>query len=188
MIYETFVCRQSHRTKDHTLINVAAEDNRHLNITFEKLFLKSALMPIIFFYYIFYFKIILQFLFLFSNGCISLYPFIWFDRSKRNESNHYSPYFTGEVRELQHCAFLWRLCVRPCKHTYTLHTCALKSSYLSPETCSNDIGGSSSSKTMLTGLYPTVCLLFHSLTDTLLQHRLIGHKSVFILTPSNALY
>ncbi len=33
MIYETFVCRQSHRTKDRTLINVAAENNRHLNIT-----------------------------------------------------------------------------------------------------------------------------------------------------------
>ncbi len=33
VIYETFVCRQSHRTKDHTLINVAAENNRHLNIT-----------------------------------------------------------------------------------------------------------------------------------------------------------
>ncbi len=33
VIYETFVCRQSHRTKDRTLINVAAENNRHLNIT-----------------------------------------------------------------------------------------------------------------------------------------------------------
>ncbi len=33
MIYETFVCRQSHRTKDRTLINVAAENNRHFNIT-----------------------------------------------------------------------------------------------------------------------------------------------------------
>ncbi len=33
MICETFVCRKSHRTKDHTLINVAAENNRHLNIT-----------------------------------------------------------------------------------------------------------------------------------------------------------
>ncbi len=32
VIYETFVCRQSHRTKDRTLINVAAENNRHLNI------------------------------------------------------------------------------------------------------------------------------------------------------------
>ncbi len=29
VIYETFVCHQSHRT----LINVAAENNRHLNIT-----------------------------------------------------------------------------------------------------------------------------------------------------------
>ncbi len=33
VIYETFVCRQSHRTKDRTLINVAAENNRRLNIT-----------------------------------------------------------------------------------------------------------------------------------------------------------
>lgn len=33
VIYETIVCRQSHRTKDRTLINVAAENNRHLNIT-----------------------------------------------------------------------------------------------------------------------------------------------------------
>ncbi len=33
VIYETFVCRQSHRTKDLTLINVAAENNRNLNIT-----------------------------------------------------------------------------------------------------------------------------------------------------------
>ncbi len=33
VIYETFVCRQSHRTKDRTLINVAAENNRNLNIT-----------------------------------------------------------------------------------------------------------------------------------------------------------
>ncbi len=33
VIYETFVCRQSHRTKDRTLINVAAENNSHLNIT-----------------------------------------------------------------------------------------------------------------------------------------------------------
>ncbi len=33
MIYETFVCRQSHRTKDRTLINMAAENNCHLNIT-----------------------------------------------------------------------------------------------------------------------------------------------------------
>ncbi len=33
VIYETFVCRQSHHTKDRTLINVAAENNRHLNIT-----------------------------------------------------------------------------------------------------------------------------------------------------------
>ncbi len=33
VIYETFVCCQSHRTKDRTLINVAAENNRHLNIT-----------------------------------------------------------------------------------------------------------------------------------------------------------
>ncbi len=33
VIYETFVCRQSHRMKDRTLINVAAENNRHLNIT-----------------------------------------------------------------------------------------------------------------------------------------------------------
>ncbi len=36
VIYETFVCRQSHRTKDRTLINVAAENNRHLNITPQK--------------------------------------------------------------------------------------------------------------------------------------------------------
>ncbi len=33
VIYETFVCRQSHRMKDRTLINVAEENNRHLNIT-----------------------------------------------------------------------------------------------------------------------------------------------------------
>ncbi len=33
MIHETFVCRQSHRMNDRTLINVAAENNRHLNIT-----------------------------------------------------------------------------------------------------------------------------------------------------------
>ncbi len=33
VIYETFVWRQSHRTKDRTLINVAAENNRRLNIT-----------------------------------------------------------------------------------------------------------------------------------------------------------
>ncbi len=32
VIYETFVCRQSHRMKDRTWINVAAENNRHLNI------------------------------------------------------------------------------------------------------------------------------------------------------------
>ncbi len=32
-VYETFVCCQSHCTKDHTLINVTAENNRHLNIT-----------------------------------------------------------------------------------------------------------------------------------------------------------
>ncbi len=33
VIYETVVCRQSHRTKDSTLINVAAENNHNLNIT-----------------------------------------------------------------------------------------------------------------------------------------------------------
>ncbi len=33
VIYETFVCRQSHLMKDHTLINGADEYNRHLNIT-----------------------------------------------------------------------------------------------------------------------------------------------------------
>ncbi len=33
VIYEIFVCRQSHRTKDRTLINVVAEHNRRLNIT-----------------------------------------------------------------------------------------------------------------------------------------------------------
>ncbi len=33
VIYETFVCRQSHRTKDCTLINMVAENNRHLNST-----------------------------------------------------------------------------------------------------------------------------------------------------------
>ncbi len=33
VIHETFVCHQSHRTNDRTLINVAAENNRHLNIT-----------------------------------------------------------------------------------------------------------------------------------------------------------
>ncbi len=33
VIYETFVWRQSHCTKDRTLINVAAENNRRLNIT-----------------------------------------------------------------------------------------------------------------------------------------------------------
>ncbi len=33
VIYETFVCHQSHRTKDRTLINVAEENNRNLNIT-----------------------------------------------------------------------------------------------------------------------------------------------------------
>ncbi len=32
VIYETFVCHQSHRTKDLTLINMGAENNRHLNI------------------------------------------------------------------------------------------------------------------------------------------------------------
>ncbi len=33
VIYETFVFRQSHRMNDRTLINVAAENNRHLNTT-----------------------------------------------------------------------------------------------------------------------------------------------------------
>ncbi len=33
VIYETFVCRQSQCTKDCTLINVVAENNRRLNIT-----------------------------------------------------------------------------------------------------------------------------------------------------------
>ncbi len=32
VIYETFACRQSHLIKDRTLINVTAENNRHLNI------------------------------------------------------------------------------------------------------------------------------------------------------------
>ncbi len=32
VIHETFVCRQSHRMNDRTLINVAAENNRCLNI------------------------------------------------------------------------------------------------------------------------------------------------------------
>ncbi len=40
VIYETFACRQSHHTKDRTLINVA-ENNRHLNITP----LKTSLAP-----------------------------------------------------------------------------------------------------------------------------------------------
>ncbi len=31
--YETLVCHKSHGMKDRTLINVAAENNRHLNIT-----------------------------------------------------------------------------------------------------------------------------------------------------------
>ncbi len=33
VIHETFVCRQSHRSIDRTLINVAEENNSHLNIT-----------------------------------------------------------------------------------------------------------------------------------------------------------
>ncbi len=33
VLYETFVWRQSQRTKDCTFVNVAAENNRHLNIT-----------------------------------------------------------------------------------------------------------------------------------------------------------
>ncbi len=33
VIHETLVFRQPHRTKDRTLINVAAENNHHLNIT-----------------------------------------------------------------------------------------------------------------------------------------------------------
>ncbi len=33
VIHETFVCRQSHCTNDRTLINVAAENSRRLNIT-----------------------------------------------------------------------------------------------------------------------------------------------------------
>ncbi len=33
VIHETFVCRQSHHTNDRTLINVAAENNHHFNIT-----------------------------------------------------------------------------------------------------------------------------------------------------------
>ncbi len=33
VIHETFMCRQSHRTKDHTLINVVAQNNRHLSVT-----------------------------------------------------------------------------------------------------------------------------------------------------------
>ncbi len=41
VIYETFACRQSHHKKDRTLINVAAENNRHLNITP----LKTSLAP-----------------------------------------------------------------------------------------------------------------------------------------------
>ncbi len=32
VIHETFIWRQSHCTDDYTLINVAAENNRHLNI------------------------------------------------------------------------------------------------------------------------------------------------------------
>ncbi len=33
VIHERFIYRQSHRTNDRTLINVAAENNRHLNTT-----------------------------------------------------------------------------------------------------------------------------------------------------------
>ncbi len=33
VIYETFVCRQSHHTKDRTLIHVVTENSHHLNIT-----------------------------------------------------------------------------------------------------------------------------------------------------------
>ncbi len=36
VIHETFVCRQSHRANDRTLINVVAENNRCLNITLLK--------------------------------------------------------------------------------------------------------------------------------------------------------
>lgn len=37
VIHETFVCCQAHHKNDHMLINVAAQNNRHLNITLLKI-------------------------------------------------------------------------------------------------------------------------------------------------------
>ncbi len=43
MIHEAFVCGQSHRTNDRMLINVVEENNRHLNITYTKMYNVNAL-------------------------------------------------------------------------------------------------------------------------------------------------